>query len=66
MFLNGCPLCGYSAPPVSPSKSKKAPKAKAGRAKTSRGTEPLPAFAYIASTIVLLALIALLSYFITR
>jgi len=65
MFLNGCPMCGYSAPPVSPSKGK-GPKVKTVRTKTRRDAEPLPAFAVIASIVVLLAIIALLSHIITR
>jgi ssDNA-binding Zn-finger/Zn-ribbon topoisomerase 1 len=65
MFLNGCPMCGYSAPPPSPSKGKN-PKVKTVRPKTHRDSEPLPAWALIASIVVLLAVIAFFSYLITR
>jgi len=65
MFQGGCPMCGYSAPPpdsknVNPDKKKKNPSGSSGSA------EPLPAWTYIISIIVLLALIALISYFITK
>jgi len=69
MFLNGCPLCGYSANPSlpsKPSKPSKRPKAKTARAKTARDAEPLPAWAFIAAIIALLAVIAFLSHLITR
>jgi ssDNA-binding Zn-finger/Zn-ribbon topoisomerase 1 len=58
LFLNGCPLCGYSAVPVNPVKIKK-PRAK----KPPRKTEPVPILTYIIAGLVLLILVALLSRF---
>jgi len=66
MFLNGCPMCGYSAPPPAPSKKSYVKAVKTPRSKTRRGSEPLPAWAFIASIIAVLAIIAFLSYLITR
>ena len=58
MFKGGCPMCGYSAPP---------PKVKEEvHQKKSGYTETLPAWTYIVSVILLLAVIAFISYFITR
>jgi len=65
MFLNGCPLCGYSASPTSPAKNTLV-KAKKEKRPSAHTSEALPAWAYIASIIVLLGIIAVLSYFITR
>jgi RNA polymerase subunit RPABC4/transcription elongation factor Spt4 len=63
IFINGCPLCGYSASPgalkpakISPPRTKK----------HSYAAEPPPALAYIITGIILLAAIALLSFIITR
>jgi uncharacterized membrane protein YvbJ len=61
MFLNGCPLCGYSAVP-SKSVEIKMPRAK----KPQRNTEPISIFTYIITGIVVLLIIAVLSHFITR
>jgi len=63
MFQNGCPLCGYSTPP--PPKNQKTPKIKTPRS-GRRSSEPLPFWTYIITFIVILVLIALFSYFITR
>jgi len=65
MFLNGCPMCGYSA---TPKPEKTAPKKPKKRAKKPRQyhAEPLPTWALIASIIALIVVIALLSYLITR
>jgi len=62
MFLNGCPLCGYSASP-----NQKSAKIYQERPKKNYiyREHPLP-FIYIAAGIVLFALVAILSWFITR
>ncbi|MCL2186719.1 MAG: hypothetical protein FWB86_12840 [Treponema sp.] len=59
MFQGGCPMCGYSAPP---------PDANVKQNKNRKGSsfEPLPAWTYIVSAIVLLVILALVSYLITR
>jgi ssDNA-binding Zn-finger/Zn-ribbon topoisomerase 1 len=61
MFLNGCPLCGYSAAPSKPVDIY-SPRAK----KPHRHIEPIPVLPYLIAGIVLLAVIAFFSYFITR
>jgi hypothetical protein len=61
MFLNGCPLCGYSAPPVPKTSMIKPPKQKKRRSK-----EPNLPLTYIVAFVVLIAAIFLLSYVITR
>jgi len=61
MFLNGCPLCGYSASPVS-----KSAKTSQSRVKKRASAEALPPWAYIAVVIALLAVILFLSFVITR
>jgi len=61
MFLNGCPLCGYSADPS----LKKAPK-KAKKRKKRPQRESLPAWIYIILGIVLILFIWLFSWFITQ
>jgi multisubunit Na+/H+ antiporter MnhC subunit len=61
MFQNGCPLCGYSATskeiPVKTNKTR--------REKKHVQSVPLP-IAFILASVVLLAFIALLAWFITR
>jgi predicted RNA-binding Zn-ribbon protein involved in translation (DUF1610 family) len=66
MFLNGCPMCGYSA--AAPKPEKTAPKARKKRAKKPHHhhAEPLPAWAYIVSFLILFLVLAILSYIITR
>jgi uncharacterized membrane protein YvbJ len=56
LFINGCPSCGYSAPPgnQAPQRSKK-PAAKSSSS-----------WAYILSFLILLAIVAVFSYLITR
>jgi uncharacterized membrane protein YvbJ len=63
MFLNGCPMCGYSAG-ASAAKNKSKKKKKSPPQK--QNAEPLPAWMYIISVIVLIAAVAILSWFITR
>ncbi|MCL2765550.1 MAG: zinc-ribbon domain-containing protein [Treponema sp.] len=63
MFQNGCPMCGYSAPP--PPKVKE-PKIKPPPPIPPPPAEPLPFWTYIITFTALLAVIALFSYFITR
>ncbi|MDR0323040.1 MAG: hypothetical protein LBI12_01170 [Treponema sp.] len=62
MFLNGCPSCGYSAIPV---KSKGYKKMKYRDKKHIHGDHHI-SLAYIAAGVLLLAFIALFSWFITR
>jgi uncharacterized membrane protein YvbJ len=64
MFQNGCPMCGYSASPSA--KPLKAPQKKQPKTKEYPTAEPLPFWTYAITFIALLAVIALLSYFITR
>ena len=66
MFQGGCPMCGYSAPPPPDSKNAKPDKKKKKPSWISGSSEPLPAWTYIISIIVLFALIAFISYFITK
>jgi len=66
MFQGGCPMCCYSAPPPPDSKNAKHDKNKKKLSWNSGGAEPLPAWTYIISILILLALIALVSYFITK
>ncbi|GBU29268.1 hypothetical protein R84B8_02832 [Treponema sp. R8-4-B8] len=63
MFQNGCPMCGYSAPP---SPKQKNPKMKPPKIKHRHAGEPIPFWTYIVTFIALFAVIAFLSYFITR
>jgi len=60
MFGGGCPMCGYSAPPSKPQKLKPI------RAKENHYSDPPPIWTYIISVIILLLIIALLSYIITH
>ncbi|MDR2717230.1 MAG: zinc ribbon domain-containing protein [Treponema sp.] len=64
MFQNGCPMCGYSTPP--PPKPSKTPQKKPPKIKKRPVAEPIPFWTYAALFIALFAVIALLSYFITR
>ena len=69
MFQGGCPMCGYSAPPPSGARDaslQDVKKRKLFHHGNSGSTEPLPAWTYIISIIILLAVIALISYFITK
>jgi len=66
MFQGGCPMCGYSAPPPPDAKNIKPKKSMLFHQKNSGNAEPLPAWTYIVSIIIILALIALISYFITK
>jgi len=61
MFLNGCPMCGYSAIPSSSNKNIKMPKPR-----KNRNNEPVSPLTYIISFIALLVIIALISWIITR
>jgi len=61
MFLNGCPMCGYSTASA-PKTIDKTPKTK----KKRRYSEPVPPWFYLVSAIALLVIIALLSWLITR
>jgi predicted amidophosphoribosyltransferase len=60
MFLNGCPMCGYSAEPSKPAIIRTKVK------KPKRYSEPLSLAAYIIIGIVVLGAIAILSHFITH
>jgi len=63
LFVNGCPSCGYSASPI----TAKAAKAKHPRVKKKPPpADPLPIPVYIFSVIAFLAVLAILSYVITR
>ncbi|MCL2808840.1 MAG: zinc ribbon domain-containing protein [Treponema sp.] len=64
MFQNGCPMCGYSAPPApksSKSKQIKQPRTK----KYHQPAQPLPFWTYAAAVFFLLLVIMLLSWLIT-
>jgi len=63
MFQGGCPMCGYSAPPPPNVKPKKI---KSGSYKDRIPAEPLSFRVFISAFLVVVALIALLSYLITR
>jgi len=63
MFQNGCPMCGYSAAPVS--RLPKPPKAKKPLRK-DYPADPLPFWTYIIAFSALLGVIALFSYLITK
>jgi uncharacterized membrane protein YvbJ len=56
LFINGCPSCGYSAPPG----KQLPPHSKKPAAKTSAN------WAFILSILILLAIVAVFSYLITR
>ncbi|MCL2266055.1 MAG: hypothetical protein FWC22_08445 [Treponema sp.] len=60
MFLNGCAMCGYSAPKFNPKNTKMKP------ARFSGPNEPLPFWTYFIAVFILLAMIALFSYLITK
>jgi len=60
MFQNGCPMCGYCAP--APEKAPKPRETKSSHSPSS----PLPFWSYIAAAIVLLTVISLFSYFLTK
>ena len=64
MFQNGCPMCGYSAPP--PPKAPEPRRISAPRPKKNYYTEAPSAWAYIVPVIAIVTIIALLSYLITR
>jgi hypothetical protein len=64
MFQSGCPMCGYSAPP--PPKQPKPQKMKPPKTKEYHAAAPIPFWTYVITFIALFAVIALLSYFITR
>jgi len=59
MFLNGCPMCGYSAPKT---EQRKYTKIKP----PAEEAEPLPFWIYFAGFAVLAGLIALFSYLLMR
>jgi hypothetical protein len=61
MFKNGCPMCGYSAYPVQ--KPAKTNKARPEKKHVHSAPAPLT---YIIAVVVLIAFIAILSWFITR
>jgi len=63
MFQGGCPMCGYSAPPSDTQNVKPNKKASS---RNGLSFDPLPAWTYIVSVILLLIIIALVSYLITR
>jgi len=65
MFKNGCPMCGYSAPPQS-SKPSKIRAKKPQKARKHHASEPLPFWTYAAAFIALFAAILLLSHLITK
>jgi len=62
MFMNGCPLCGYSSDPA----LKKEPKTVKKRKKKHLRGESLPVWTYILLGIVLILFIWLLSWLITQ
>jgi len=62
MFQGGCPMCGYSAPPPPKTPERKFPKVK----KKYNNSDPLPTWTYIVTIVILLAVIAFFSHFITR
>jgi len=64
MFKAGCPMCGYSAPP--PPKSKPVRPKKTAFSWNKQDHAQMPAWTYIVSIIVVLAIIAVISFFITR
>jgi len=64
MFKNGCPMCGYSAPP--PSKQPKIRPKKPQKARKHHASEPLPFWTYAVAFIALFAAILLLSHLITK
>jgi len=64
MFKNGCPMCGYSAPPPSSKPSKKTNKKPAWINEDK--PEPLPFWTFAITIIVLLVVILILSSLITR
>jgi len=63
MFQSGCPLCGYSAPSqpkiYNPKKTK-------SHKEPLQAAKPLPFWTYVATFLALLAMIALLSYLLTK
>jgi uncharacterized membrane protein YvbJ len=66
MFQNGCPLCGYSTPPADVTKPDKIKTKKIKPPRKNSPEDNLPFWTYVSMAIVLLFLVALLSYFITR
>jgi hypothetical protein len=64
MFKNGCPMCGYSAPP--PPKQPKIRQKKPKKVREHHVAEPLPFWTYAAAFIALFAAILLLSHLITK
>jgi hypothetical protein len=65
LFANGCPACGYSASSAGKSKPKPVSRSRPKKPKPPPA-EPLHPGVYIISIASLLALVALLSYIITR
>jgi len=63
MFLNGCPMCGYSAPPPPKQKSQKF---KLPARKDPPPAQPLPFWTYVITFISLFLAIALFSWLITK
>jgi len=63
MFQGGCPMCGYSAPPQPPSKKRSK---KNRRQKETDSYDQPSIWTYIIPIIFIAAIIAFLSYFITR
>jgi len=59
MFQNGCPLCGYSAPPAKHQNEK-------NPSPVQVPLRSVPVWTYIIPIAVLFAIIALLSYLITK
>jgi uncharacterized membrane protein YvbJ len=62
MFLNGCPLCGYSA---NPALNKAFKTTKKRKNKHSKG-EFLPAWTYILLAIIIILFVGLFSWYITQ
>ncbi|MCL2721917.1 MAG: zinc ribbon domain-containing protein [Treponema sp.] len=62
MFQNGCPMCGYSAPPPPKTKTKQMKKK---RSDNYQRTQPLPFWSYAAVVFFLLLVIMALSWLIT-
>jgi Zn finger protein HypA/HybF involved in hydrogenase expression len=62
MFQNGCPMCGYSASPTT-GKLVKIKKARPKKKHVQSAPSPLT---YIIAVVVLIAFIALFSWFITH
>jgi len=62
MFQNGCPMCGYSAPPAGNTKPQKIKPSR----KKKEYSEPLPFWTYAITFFILIVIVALFSWVITR